>query len=45
MTAIRKTKHAVMILGLLALAACNTVQGAGQDLESIGKSGEKVLKD
>ena len=45
MNTIRKARHAVVLLGLLTLAACNTVQGAGQDLESIGKKGEEVLKD
>lgn len=25
------------------LAACNTVQGAGQDIESVGKTGEDVI--
>ncbi|MGE0669137.1 MAG: hypothetical protein AB7O49_21495 [Sphingomonadales bacterium] len=25
------------------VAACNTVQGAGQDVESIGKAGERTL--
>lgn len=35
----------LMLLSALALgaAACNTVQGAGQDLESVGKEGEKVI--
>ncbi|MDA0338745.1 MAG: entericidin [Proteobacteria bacterium] len=40
----RKTRQGIVILALLALAACNTVQGAGQDLESIGRKGEEVIK-
>ena len=27
----------------LALAACNTVQGVGQDIESVGKAGEEAM--
>lgn len=27
----------------LALAACNTVQGIGRDIESVGKAGEKAI--
>lgn len=35
----------LMLVSALALgaAACNTVQGAGQDIESVGKEGEKVI--
>jgi len=32
------------VLLLAALAACNTVQGAGKDIQSIGKKGEEVIK-
>lgn len=28
----------------LMLAACNTVKGAGKDIESVGKEGEKVIQ-
>ncbi|WP_414695491.1 entericidin A/B family lipoprotein [Pedomonas sp.] len=36
----------LMLVSALALgaAACNTVQGAGQDIESVGKEGEEVIK-
>jgi len=36
---------ALVIVGLLlsALAACNTVKGAGRDIESVGRAGEKVI--
>jgi predicted small secreted protein len=30
---------------LLMLAACNTVQGLGRDIQSVGKKGEEVLDD
>ncbi|UFM63779.1 entericidin A/B family lipoprotein [Paracoccus sp. MA] len=29
--------HAVPVLALLALAACQTVQGAGRDIQSAGQ--------
>jgi predicted small secreted protein len=30
---------------VVCLAACNTVQGLGQDIESVGRKGEEVIKD
>lgn len=33
---------AIIALATLA-AACNTVQGAGQDVQSIGRAGERAL--
>lgn len=35
----------LMLVSVIALGAvaCNTVQGAGQDIESVGKEGEKVI--
>lgn len=43
----KKTKlKSLAILGLVALtAACNTVEGAGQDLKSAGKEIEKTADD
>lgn len=35
-------KLAVVVLVTL-VAACNTVQGAGKDVTSIGKAGERTL--
>jgi predicted small secreted protein len=29
---------------VLSVAACNTVKGAGQDVESVGKTAEEVVK-
>jgi len=41
---IRKIVLALGISALsLAAAACNTVQGAGEDIESVGKAGERAL--
>lgn len=28
---------------VLTTAACNTVKGAGRDIESVGKAGEEVI--
>ena len=41
---IRKIVLALGISALsLAATACNTVQGAGEDIESVGKAGERAL--
>lgn len=40
------TKHlttAALIAALLATTACNTVQGLGRDIESVGRAGEEVI--
>lgn len=34
---------ALAALSLTALAACNTVQGVGRDIESVGKTGKDVI--
>ncbi|QGP78395.1 entericidin A/B family lipoprotein [Sphingobium sp. CAP-1] len=36
---------ALLIGGLLltTLAACNTVQGVGRDIESVGRAGKEVI--
>ena len=41
---IRKTMVA-MALGAMALsaAACNTVKGVGEDIQSVGEAGERVF--
>lgn len=38
-----KLATALIALGLLTLAACNTVQGVGRDIESVGQKGEEVI--
>ena len=35
----------LLALGLTALAACNTVQGVGRDIESVGSKGKEVIND
>ncbi|WP_370638862.1 Entericidin EcnA/B family protein [Croceicoccus sp. Ery5] len=40
----RKTVFtAAMTATLLALAACNTVQGLGEDISSVGRAGEEAI--
>ena len=36
---------ALLVTSLLlsSLAACNTVKGAGRDIESVGRAGERVI--
>ena len=41
----RIIRTAASLAILLAIAACNTVQGVGEDISSVGKKGEEVLKD
>ncbi len=41
---IRKTVIAAALAALtLTSAACNTVQGLGRDIESVGREGEEVI--
>ena len=45
MTRLSDFKHVVllaMLLPMLALAACNTVEGAGQDMQSAGRAVERT---
>ena len=41
----RKSAIAVLIAAVVALGACNTVKGAGQDVESVGQAGEDAIND
>ena len=41
----RKAALAVLAVAVLALASCNTVKGAGQDVESVGQAGEDAIND
>ena len=41
----RKASLAVLVIAALALAACNTVKGAGRDIQSVGEAGERVIND
>ena len=40
---VRKFFSAVAVGGLMVLAACNTVQGVGEDIESVGETGEDAV--
>ena len=41
---IRKTIFAATLAALtLTSAACNTVQGLGRDIESVGRAGEEAI--
>jgi predicted small secreted protein len=40
---IRKLMTVMLIGGTLAIAACNTVRGAGKDVESVANTGENVI--
>jgi len=39
----RKSILAVALLSIVTLSACNTVRGAGRDVESVGKTVEKSV--
>lgn len=40
----RRTLTIALVLGSLALAACNTVRGAGEDVSSAGDAVAKTAK-
>jgi predicted small secreted protein len=39
----RKILASLIISSTLVLTACNTVQGVGQDIESVGRAGEDAI--
>lgn len=39
----RKSAIAVLIVAAVALGACNTVKGAGRDIQSVGQAGEDAI--
>jgi predicted small secreted protein len=41
----RKSAVAVLIAAVVALAACNTVKGAGEDIQSVGQAGEDAINN
>ena len=43
MTPFRNLRLSIILLAGLAFAGCNTVQGLGQDIESVGRKGEEVI--
>ncbi|HEX8389276.1 MAG TPA: entericidin A/B family lipoprotein [Sphingomonas sp.] len=38
----RKLLGSVLVAGMMLVAACNTVEGAGEDLQSAGQAVEKA---
>ena len=40
---VRKIIAIIALSTSLALAACNTVKGAGEDIKSVGEAGDKAL--
>ena len=42
---VRKTLEIAAIAGILMLAACNTVAGAGKDVSSVGKTVTNTAND
>ena len=41
----RKSAVAVLIAAAVALGACNTVKGAGEDIQSVGEAGEDAINN
>lgn len=41
----RKYAVAIAIVATMALGACNTVKGAGEDIQSVGEAGEEAIND
>ena len=41
----RKPAIVVLIAAMVALGACNTVKGAGEDIQSVGEAGEEAIND
>jgi len=41
----RKSAIAVLIAAAVALGACNTVKGAGEDIQSVGQAGEDAINN
>ena len=41
----RNVAIALVAVAALALAACNTVKGAGRDIESVGQAGEDAINN
>jgi predicted small secreted protein len=40
---IRKYLGVALLAGTLLITACNTVKGAGRDVESVGQAGQEVI--
>ena len=42
---LRKYFGLAVVAGALLVSACNTVQGAGEDIKSVGEEGEEVINE
>ncbi|WOK35718.1 Entericidin EcnA/B family protein [Sphingomonas sp. C3-2] len=40
---VRKCLALALIAGTLMVSACNTVQGVGDDIKSVGRAGERAV--
>lgn len=43
-TMVRKYLGAALLVGTLLVSACNTIEGAGRDVKSVGNTVEKAAK-
>jgi predicted small secreted protein len=41
---VRKYLGAALLLGTILVSACNTIEGAGRDVKSVGNTVEKAAK-
>jgi predicted small secreted protein len=41
----RKSAVAILVAAAMTLGACNTVKGAGEDIQSVGEAGEEAIND
>ena len=39
----KKSIAATALIGLMLLAACNTVKGVGRDIQSVGQAGSEAI--
>ena len=39
----KKSIATAALIGLMLLAACNTVKGVGRDIESVGQAGSEAI--
>lgn len=42
---LRKYFSLAVVAGALLISACNTVKGAGEDIQSVGEEGEEVINE
>ena len=42
---LRKIMSLALVASAFAISACNTVQGLGEDVESVGEEGDQAIND